>query len=63
MSQKKYPITLSDAWVEACERLWFLCEKYNRNIEETTLWDAFRLLYLDSVPDNLIAGRKAKGVF
>jgi len=55
-------MSLNDAWAESCMRLWYLCEKYNRDTDELTLWDAFKLLYFESVPDNLDAGRKAKGV-
>lgn len=56
----KYSMSLSDAWVDSCVRLWHLCEKYDIDTEKITLWDAFKLLYLESVSDNL--GRKARGV-
>lgn len=58
------PITLSQAWVESCERLWVMCEKHGRDPDNLTLWDGFKLLYYDSVPDGIEigAGRKAKGV-
>jgi len=56
-----YPKSLSDAWVDSCFRLWILCEKYGYSTDKITIWDAFRLLYLDNVPD-VGVGRKAKGV-
>ena len=56
-----YPKSLSDAWVESCCRLYDLCEKYGIDTEKATVWDAFKLLYLESVPD-LKSGRKSKGV-
>jgi len=58
---KNYPKSLSDEWVDYCFRLWNLCEKYDIDTDKATMWDAFRLLYLESVPDNFSAGRKAKG--
>lgn len=61
ISRNKYPTSLGDAWLSSCYRIWNLCEKYGLSTEGITLWDAFRLLYLDSVPD-LGAGNKAKGV-
>lgn len=54
--------SLSDAWVDSCLRLWSMCERAGRNTDNITLWDAFKLLYLDNVPDNLVRGRKATGV-
>lgn len=61
LNKSEYPISLSDAWLLSCHRLWHLCEKYSLSTKDVTIWDAFKLLYLDSVPD-LGAGKKAKGV-
>lgn len=57
----EYPTSLSDAWVDACIRLWSLCENSGRDTSNITIWDGFRFLYLKKVPQDL-RGRKSKGV-
>jgi len=63
MKKNKYPVSLSDAWLEACSRLLDLCEESHRDTDNVTLWDAFKLLYLERVPsdDCQYCGRRAKG--
>jgi len=57
----KYPVELNDAWVDACIKLWNLCDKYDRDVSNLTIWDAFRLLYLERVPKE-DKGRRAEGI-
>lgn len=59
--ENKYPISLSDAWTVACVKLWNLCKKYDRDTDKLTIWDGFKLLYLENVPKEE-KGRRASGV-
>lgn len=51
-------MTLSESWVLACMRLWHLCKKHDIHVDDVTIWDGFKFLYLDSIPPDR-RGRKA----
>lgn len=51
-------LLLLDAWTESCVRLWNLCRKHGRDTDDITTWHAFKLLYLERVPD----ANKIKGI-
>ena len=57
----KYPMSLSDAWSDACIELWEMRNRFNIKVDELSVWDGFQLLYNKTVTDDKKCGRKAKG--
>jgi len=53
---------LSEAWADACVRLWETLEHNNQTalMDNATLWDGFKMLYLERVVPE--TGRRARGV-
>ena len=45
-------MNLNEAWLSACLKLWDLCMESGRDTKNITIWDGFKLLYLESIPPN-----------
>jgi hypothetical protein len=45
-------MSLNEAWLLACLKLWGICKEYDREIDNVTVWDGFKLLYLECIPPN-----------
>lgn len=57
----KYPMSLSDAWVDSCIELWEMRDRFNVSMDKLTIWDGFMLLYNERVVSDDKCGRKSKG--
>ena len=51
---------LSNAWVESCVDLWNSMRRHKLNVDNATIWDGFRYLYLDSLGEFNNVGRETR---